>query len=441
MKKINRLFVVLAVALMSFAACDVIEEPYLVGADEAKEIIEFKVDSVVGLIDQNQHTVTLDFPGGTDVSQLKPVVVVSTYATVSPASGVPQDFTTPVVYTVTAYDGSKVEYQVTAVVHDEENEKSILSFVVADPECEGVIDEVGKTVMMTFPPETDVTQLVPTIEVSAGATVNPASGEAQDFTNPVVYTVTAINGTTAEYTVTAIVQALVLEPTGKTVLLHDYTGAHCSNCPAAAEIAHGLQAQYDHLVVLSVHAGGLANPYNNNPDLRTPEGTEWFNNNTFNPAGSVNRVKLLSGYILHDSEWTDAVVEALAEPQTIEIRLANSYDETTRQLTATIDAMELEDITGDLAVTVCLMEDNIVAKQAVEGSSPNSNYVNHNVFRTTFNGAYGESMAFDDDHLFNKSFSLTLSDDYNADNCYVIAYIYEANEGMKILQTAIQKIK
>lgn len=345
------MFLVLAVTLISFAACDVVEEPYLVGADEVK-IIEFKVDSVVGLIDQNQHTVTLYFPTGTDV-----------------------------------------------------------------------------------------TQLVPTIEVSAGAQVSPASGEAQDFTNPVIYTVIATTGSTTEYKVTAIVQTLVLVPTGKTVLLHDYTGAHCSNCPAAAEIAEGLQEQYDHLVVLSVHAGSLANPYSNNPDLRTPEGDEWFNNNTFNPAGSVNRVKLLTGYILHDSEWTDAVVEALAEPQTIEIRLANDYNETTRQLTTTIDAMELEDITGDLAVTVCLMEDNIVAKQAVEGSSPNNNYVNHNVFRTTFNGAYGEGMAFGDDHLYNKSFSLTLSDDYNADNCYVVAYVYEANEGMKILQTVKGKIK
>ena len=48
----------------------------------------------------------------------------------------------------------------------------------------------------------DLTALKPTIEVSAGASVSPASGTAQDFTSPVVYTVTAQDGTTKIYTVT-----------------------------------------------------------------------------------------------------------------------------------------------------------------------------------------------------------------------------------------------
>ncbi|MBR4823870.1 MAG: InlB B-repeat-containing protein, partial [Spirochaetaceae bacterium] len=48
----------------------------------------------------------------------------------------------------------------------------------------------------------DLTALKPTIEISAGATVSPASGAAQDFTVPVNYTVTAQDGTTKIYTVT-----------------------------------------------------------------------------------------------------------------------------------------------------------------------------------------------------------------------------------------------
>ncbi len=48
----------------------------------------------------------------------------------------------------------------------------------------------------------DLTALKPTIEISAGATVSPASGVAQDFTVPVNYTVTAQDGTTKIYTVT-----------------------------------------------------------------------------------------------------------------------------------------------------------------------------------------------------------------------------------------------
>ena len=47
----------------------------------------------------------------------------------------------------------------------------------------------------------DFASLKPTIEVSAGASISPASGEVQDFTSPVEYTVTAQDGTTKIYTV------------------------------------------------------------------------------------------------------------------------------------------------------------------------------------------------------------------------------------------------
>jgi hypothetical protein len=46
----------------------------------------------------------------------------------------------------------------------------------------------------------DITQLIPTIEISPRATVSPASGVQQNFAGPVVYTVTAEDGTTKTFT-------------------------------------------------------------------------------------------------------------------------------------------------------------------------------------------------------------------------------------------------
>ena len=342
---------------------------------------------VVGNIDDDAKTVVLDFPAGTDVSHLVPVIKVSRYATVMPESGVAQDFTQPVLYTVTSFNGDSVQYMVSAVVHDAENEKSILSFRVEDPVCEGVINEVAKTVTLTFPEGTEVSQLVPIIEVSEGATVVPASGEAQDFTHPVEYTVTAMNGTTAVYTVTAVVEENPVGPTGKTVLLNDYTGVRCNNCPAAAELAHSLQEQYgERLIVMSIHAGSLSVPAGSLPDFRTEEGTEWYNNNTSNPIGSVDRVKLLSGYTLPVTQWENAVDAAFGETQTVELKVNNSYNETSRMLTTTIDAQALETLSGELALTVCFVEDSIVGMQ-VTPSGMQNDYLHRHVFRGTWNGA------------------------------------------------------
>jgi uncharacterized protein YcfL len=65
------------------------------------------------------------------------------------------------------------------------------------------IDEVAHVITVTVPSGTDLTTLVPAITYT-GVRINPASGVAQDFTNPVTYTVTAANSTTQNYTVIVV---------------------------------------------------------------------------------------------------------------------------------------------------------------------------------------------------------------------------------------------
>jgi|WetSurMetagenome_2_1015567.scaffolds.fasta_scaffold00037_7 hypothetical protein len=88
--------------------------------------------------------------------------------------------------------------------------KAITSFVFAglDPDVTGTIDETAKTISLLVPSGTDFSTLVPTIAVSANATVSPLSGVVTDFSSPVVFTVTAQDGTTQTYTAT------VSTPTG-----------------------------------------------------------------------------------------------------------------------------------------------------------------------------------------------------------------------------------
>jgi len=77
----------------------------------------------------------------------------------------------------------------------------ILSFIVND--VNGTIE--GTNILLVLDESTDLTNLTPTISLSENATINPESGVAQDFTSPVVYTVTAEDGETKKtYTVSAL---------------------------------------------------------------------------------------------------------------------------------------------------------------------------------------------------------------------------------------------
>ena len=79
------------------------------------------------------------------------------------------------------------------------SECDILSFTLSNPNVSGVVDKAEKTVVL--PTKDDVSKATASITVSAHAEVFPDPSKARDYSKPVKYTVTAHDGTTAEYTV------------------------------------------------------------------------------------------------------------------------------------------------------------------------------------------------------------------------------------------------
>lgn len=79
--------------------------------------------------------------------------------------------------------------------------KQITYFKIVSPASTGVIDTVNKKVSVTVPIGTVLTNLGTDISIAAGHTITPASGVAQNFSSPVVYTVKRPDNTTTTWTV------------------------------------------------------------------------------------------------------------------------------------------------------------------------------------------------------------------------------------------------
>jgi len=165
----------------------------------AKEITSFTIPNQVGSSTIGTNTISLTMPYGTGLTSLTPAITVSQDATISPASGVAQNFTNPVTYTVTAQDRSTQAYTVT-VTDALDSAKDISYFTM--PNQIGNTTIGTNTISLTMPYGTDLTNLTPAITIPSDATISPASGVAQNFTNPVIYTVTAQDNSTQTYTVT-----------------------------------------------------------------------------------------------------------------------------------------------------------------------------------------------------------------------------------------------
>ncbi|TVQ89669.1 MAG: T9SS C-terminal target domain-containing protein [Bacteroidetes bacterium] len=70
-----------------------------------------------------------------------------------------------------------------------------------DEDYAGIFDEENQEIYFFFPAFTDVTELVPDIELPPGVSVTPGLGEAQDFTEPVLYIASVPHGEEVEWNV------------------------------------------------------------------------------------------------------------------------------------------------------------------------------------------------------------------------------------------------
>lgn len=66
----------------------------------------------VGQIDQENNTIQIDVPAGSDLLNLVPQITTSNYATIFPSTDAAQNFDTPITYTVSAENGDVKDYVV-----------------------------------------------------------------------------------------------------------------------------------------------------------------------------------------------------------------------------------------------------------------------------------------------------------------------------------------
>ena len=162
------------------------------------------------IINPVSNTVDIEVEYGTILTDLIATFTLSDGATATVGgedqqSGITEnDFTSPVIYVVTAEDGITVQDWEVIVSLAPSTETDILTYSFPEQTNSAIIDPVSHTIIIEVEYGTILTELVATFVLSDGATatvggVNQQSGTtANDFTNPVTYVVTAEDGVTTQ---------------------------------------------------------------------------------------------------------------------------------------------------------------------------------------------------------------------------------------------------
>jgi len=193
-KHINKYWVkVSAVLAMIFmiTACENSFENSGFDINSPSNVTSFKINGVAGEIDQKTGKINLTMLYGSDITAVKPEIILEGGATSNLDLTKPINFTSPIKFRVVNGNLYK-DYTVTTVVLS-----PIKSFTVNG--VAATVNDISKTITMTLPEGTNLTALKPVIEATEGVSISPASGTTVDFSNAVTFVVTA-NGKSVNYT-------------------------------------------------------------------------------------------------------------------------------------------------------------------------------------------------------------------------------------------------
>jgi len=220
----------------------------------------------------------------------------------------------------------------------------------------------------------------------------------------------------------------------RTVLLEEFTGVRCANCPAGAELAQQLANESGgRVVIISIHSSGaFAIPYSGEVDFRTSQGDKIENllgKASGYPSATINR-NLFDGEqtpIVTSTSWSKHITNQLEEAPTVDIELTATLNNGIIEVNCALNI--LKDIAEDVKLSVVVVEDEIVSPQNVN-SVKVDDYVHQHVFRTMLTPFDGELLTtgvLAGDQL-NKSYQLTeISTTWNTNKLSVIAYVHGNN--------------
>ncbi len=215
------------------------------------------------------------------------------------------------------------------------------------------------------------------------------------------------------------------------VLVEEFSGQFCVNCPEGAETLHSIQKEYgaDSVIVVTIHAGSLALKENEYPGwigLANPIGEKLYEavGKPSQPAAVIDR----RTPALARPDWLGEIKNSLQLSSNVFFTVENQYDLAARQLDVTIKVKSTIDYSGNLHVW--LIEDGIEAYQDYP-TTHDEKYVHNNIFRTSITSdpiaGDGISLSFNDEVPSEYKYSITLREDYKPENMSIVAFVDNAN--------------
>lgn len=239
----------------------------------------------------------------------------------------------------------------------------------------------------------------------------------------------------------------ITERPDKNVLIEDFTGFRCGNCPEAAEEATRIHEEHgDRVVIMAIHEGDLAKPTTQHPyDFRTDVGTaidNYYNLTAIGtPIGMLNRREFEGVSYFFHNEWSQRAEEILKEKADVSIDMAAEYNESSSVISIETGLTFFEPVEARHKFNIFIVEDSIVQFQKYYGHDPVDieDYVHNHVLRDGVYGAWGTSVnefavGEEEDVTINCSYVIPSDTDWRWKKLHLIGVVMDENNEFEVLQ-------
>lgn len=250
---------------------------------------------------------------------------------------------------------------------------------------------------------------------------------------------------------TCYMSAQVPAKQAKVVVVEDFSGVQCVNCPAGnAAVQLILDTHPESAIGLTIHGGDLAIPYGDSAHDFVSDETAELNGflGVFGwPAATFDRVQI-SGqqnvFVLGQfSSWLAFTEQRMVEETIVNINIDNNWEESERTVRTKIEMVYTASDPENHKVSIFLVESHIIDPQ-LDVTGKIQDYEHNHVVRDMFTIATGTGVC--DEPVVagltvEKEFELIgIPESWNIDNCHVVAMVHRSGESKEVLQGAEETI-